>query len=265
MHLFTYYCKTIKNMIWRDLYVFKKRIKNYGINYLIIIPTLSIITFGYIQPGIYFGPDHGKASVNLLIGMFVMNMLALTFTLLVPFLYDCESDRFIDYQLLLLPPRFVLFELLLFPVILINLISLPFFPLARLVLPSYFAHLQPSWIGLLMLIFCASLFCVSYLMMGLCMLKKTTSIRHFWLRFNWPLVVLGGFWIPWHILKKYSSIMATLTLFDPFTYVTEGIRDCLIGGNTFIPFGICIMALLCFFCIFSLVTTYFFKRKLDHI
>jgi ABC-type multidrug transport system permease subunit len=257
--------KTLLQLIRRDFYVFGQRLTSYGINYLIIFPVLSIVTFGYIQPGIYFGPHHTKNSIILLIGMFTINMLSLCFTLLVPFIYDLESDRFIDYQILLLPPRLLLLEMILFPALLANLIAIPFFPLARILIPHYFVGITPAWGRLFILILCTSLVFASYIMMALCLMKKSSHIRQFWLRFNWPLMVLGGFWIPWHLLHKNFSFFSIIALIDPFTYITEGLRSALLGPEQFISYPLCIIALLTFFCIFTTTAVYFFKRKLDHI
>jgi hypothetical protein len=252
-------------LLARDFFVFGKRIKSFGINYLLIYPVLAIITFGYIQPGIYFGPGHTKTSVVLLIGTFCINMLSLCYTLMAPFVFDLESDRFIDYQITVVPPRLLLIKMILFPAIIAMIISLPFFPLAYILLPGYFAALNINWFGLLSVVVAAAFYCASYIMMGLCMIKRASRIRQFWLRFNWPLVVLGGLWIPFYLLKAHFPILATIALFDPFTYFTEGIRSALIGSDQFIPYHVCIMALFCFFCMFSMVSIYFFEHKVDHV
>lgn len=257
--------KTLWQIIMRDFYVFGKRLANYGVNYLLIFPLLNIITFGYIQPGVYFGPGHAKTSIILLIGVFAVNLLSLCFSLLCPFLYDLEADRFIDYQICLIYPRWLLFQMILFPALVASIISLPFFPLAYAILPSYFANLNLNWLALAGITFAASLCCSAYIMMSLCIIEKSSGIRRFWLRYNWPLVVLGGLWIPWHILFNYCPALGIIALADPLTYITEGIRSALIGSDQFIHYSLCIMALLGFFCIFSLVACYFFKRKMDHI
>lgn len=252
-------------MIRRDIYVFKKRLYHYGINYLLILPVLTIIAFGYIQPGAYFGPGNSKMSAILLVGTFTSSMINICSTLLTPFLYDLEAERFIDYQLLLLPPHLLLLEIMLFPAIISCLVLLPFFPLAYAILPTYFSNLNINWVGLCLLILTATLCSASYIMLAFCIIKNTFSLRFFWLRFNWPLLILGGFWIPWHVLKDFSVPLAYIALANPFTYMTEGLRSTLIGAGPFIPYWICVIVLLSFFCIFSLVTCYFFKKKLDHV
>ena len=260
-----YSCRLLMRLLARDFYVFGKRIGNFGINYLLIYPLLAIVTFGYIQPGVYFGPGHTKTSVILLVGTFAINMLSLCYTLMASFVFDLEHDRFIDYQISIVPSRILLIKMILFPALIASLISIPYFPLAYAILPSYFESLQSSWLGLMIVIVAASLYCASYIMMGLCIIKKATSIRQFWLRFNWPFVVLGGLWIPWYLLSKHYPTLGYISLLDPFTYFTEGVRSALIGSDQFISYTICIVALLGFFCMFSIVAIYFFKRKMDHV
>ena len=264
MRLF-YSCRLLIQLLARDFYVFGKRIASFGINYLLIYPILAIVTFGYIQPGVYFGPGNTKMSVILLVGTFGINMLSLCYTLMASFVFDLEHDRFIDYQISVIPPRILLFKMILFPALIASMISLPYFPLAYLILPQYFESLNSNWLALMAVIIAASLYCASYIMMGLCIIKKATSIRQFWLRFNWPLVVLGGLWIPWHLLSSNFPSLGYISLFDPFTYFTEGIRSALIGSDQFISYKICIFVLFSFFCMFSLVSVYFFKKRLDHV
>ena len=260
-----YSCRLLIQLLARDFYVFGKRIASFGINYLLIYPVLAIVTFGYIQPGIYFGPGHAKTSIILLVGSFAINMLSLCYTMMASFVFDLEHDRFIDYQISVIPPRILLIKMILFPALIASLISIPYFPLAYLILPSYFETLQSNWFGLMAIIIAASLYCTSYIMMGLCIIKKATSIRQFWLRFNWPLVVLGGLWIPWYLLRNHYPSLGYISLLDPFTYFTEGVRSALIGSDQFISYKICIFALLSFFCLFSIISVYFFKKKLDHV
>lgn len=257
--------KILLQLLARDFFVFAKRLTSFGINYLFIYPLLAIITFGYIQPGVYFGPGHSKASVVLLIGTFCINMLSLCYTLMSPFVFDLEADRFTDYLSSIVPPRILFIKMIVFPALIAMLISLPFFPLAYAILPGYFSALNVHWIGLLLMVAAASWYCASYIMLGLCIIKKASSIRQFWLRFNWPLVVLGGLWIPFHLLKAHFPILGYMALLDPFTYFTEGVRSALIGSEQFIPFYQCFFALMIFSCIFSIVAAYFYKKKLDHV
>jgi hypothetical protein len=257
--------KVFLQLLFRDFYVFGKRLKTYGINYLVIYPALAILIFGYVQPGIIGGSSSARVSIILMVGTFALNTLSICYHLLSPFVFDVEGDRFIDYQLTLLPPRLLLFELITFPALFSFIIALPFFPFARLVLPHYFNELNTAWIGLIAMILVSSYFFASYVMLAMCVIKKSMYVRQFWIRCNWPLVILGGFWLPWMMLKKHFPLYSLIALLDPFTYITEGLRSALVGNDQFIAYPICIMTLFLFSIIFNLLSCYFFKQKLDHI
>ena len=257
--------RTFFQILSRDFYIFGKRLKTYGINYLLIYPLLAILIFGYVQPGVIFGSASAKASIILMVGTFALNCVQICFSLISPLMYDIEGERYIDYQLTLLPPRLLFFELITFPAIFSFIIAMPFFPLARLLLPSYFDALNTSWIGLTLMIMVCSYFFASYVMFVMCFIKRAMNVRYFWVRINWPLVVLGGFWVPWSLLKTRFTLYSWLALLDPYTYVTEGLRSALVGSNQFISYPICIASLLIFSIIFNMLGCYYFKRKLDHI
>jgi len=258
-------CKTFFQLLHRDFYIFGKRLKTYGINYLIIYPLLAILIFGYIQPGVIFGAGSAKASIILMVGTFALNSVQICFSLISPLMYDIEGDRFIDYQMMLLPPRVLFFELIAFPALFSFIIAMPFFPLARLLLPSYFDALNTSWVGLLLMNLVCSYFFASYVLMVMCFIKRSFNVRYFWIRINWPLVVLGGFWVPWALLNSRFKLYSWLALIDPYTYITEGLRSALVGNDPFIAYPICILALIFFSGVFNILALYFFKRKLDHI
>lgn len=258
-------CKTFFQLLRRDFYIFGKRLKTYGLNYLVIYPLLAIFIFGYMQPGVIFGPGSAKASIILMVGTFALNSVQICFSLISPLMYDIEGDRFIDYQIMLLPPRLLFFELIAFPAIFSFIIAMPFFPLARLLLPSYFVTLNTSWFGLLLMNLICSYFFASYVMMVMCFIKRSFNVRYFWIRINWPLVVLGGFWVPWALLNSRFKIYSWIALLDPYTYITEGLRSALVGNNQFIAYPICILALIFFSVVFNILALNFFKRKLDHI
>lgn len=260
-----YYFFVMLQLLRRDLSAFGKRFANYGLNFFLISPLLSIITLGYIQPALYFPHNAGKVSIVLMVGTFVFNIILLCYNFIHPLMYDIESDRFIDYLALQLPFTLLLLEMILFPAILAICLSFPFFLFAYLLLPHYFIGLQIQWFGLFGVIVATALAASTYIMTIMAIIRKSSSIRQFWLRVNWPLVVLGGFWIPWHLLIKFSPLLARIALIDPILYMTEGIRSALLGSDQFIPYYWCIVALLVFSCIFICIAHYFFKKKLDYI
>ncbi len=258
-------CKTFFQILRRDFYIFGQRLKTYGINYLIIYPLLAILIFGYIQPGVIFGAESAKASIILMVGTFALNSVQICFSLISPMMYDIEGDRYIDYQMGLLPLRLLFFELIAFPALFSLIIAMPFFPMARVLLPAYFDTLNTCWTGLVLMNLVCSYFFASYVLMVMCFIKKSFNVRYFWIRINWPLVVLGGFWVPWTLLHSRFKLYSWLALLDPYTYITEGLRSTLVGNDQFISYKICLVVLIAFCILFNVIGLYYFKRKLDHI
>ena len=251
--------------MYRDFYILKNRIPTYAINYCIIFPLITIIGFGYIQSGVFFKSPYVPESLILMIGSFVFTITSMCFSFISPFIYDMEGNRFIDYQLTLLPAPFLVVEMIVFAALFAFFTALPFFPLVRSIFPQLFIGLQSSWLALLLILFCMCIFIASYIMLAMCLIKSSFQIRQFFVRVNLPLVILGGSWLPWYIMKQHFPPLAYIVLLNPFTYITEGIRASLFGNNSSIPWYLCLIALIAFSLSFTLASIHFFKRKLDPV
>lgn len=252
-------------LIYRDFYILKNRILTYVINYCIIFPLVTILGFGYIQSGVFFKSPYAQASLILMIGSFVFTTTSMCFSFISPFIYDVEGNRFIDYQLTLLPAPLLVLEIIVFAALFALITALPFFPLVRIIFPQLFSGLQNSWVALLLVLFFMCLCIASYIMLAMCLIKSSFQIRQFFVRVNLPLVILGGSWLPWYMMKQYWAPLAYIVLLNPFTYITEGIRASLFGNNSSIPWYLCILALATFTFIFTIASCHFFKRKLDPV
>ena len=260
----SYYINVFFQLLRRDIYTFAKRFINYGINFFLISPILIITVFGYIQPTVYF-KSSGSVSITLIVGSLIFNMILLCSNFINPIIFDLETDRFIDYQLLLLPPFFLLLKIILFPAVLASLLSFPFFILSYLVLPGFFEGLVTHW-GALTLVLCLSaLTAASYIMLAMSIIKTTSGIRKFWLCVNWPLACLGGLWTPWYLVHSKWPFLSFFILANPILYMTEGVRSALTGSNHYIHYSVCIFTLMGFSCIFIVIASFFFKNKVDHI
>lgn len=256
------YFKIFCAFLWRDFYVYGKRASQYLVNYGIIGPVLYVITFAYLQPHVFF---ESKTSVGLstFIGNVSQILLSLTYTVISTVLFDLKKHKFTQYQLSLLPVRLFVLKEIMFASIWGTFIALPFFPIARLLLSSSFPVEQVSWPLVVLLLFLAALCCSSYLFLATSLLKSTDQTRQLWMRVNIPMIILGGFWVPWHIMNKFSPLLGKAVLFNPLIYVTEGLRQAIIGGPLFMDISTCIVALLGFSLAFTYVSFYVFKKKVD--
>lgn len=250
----------------RDFYLYKNRIVQYIVNYAIIYPVIHAFAFGYLQSNIYFGQQLQEMGTILFTGNFLIVIVILTYKLSIELLFDLEGDRYIDYQITLFSPRLLLIERILFSTLFSCVILLPYFPVAKLLLGSLFYTQHANWLQLAAIVFASCLMCSSYNHLVACALPDSNKIGFFWRRVNTPLVtILGGFWIPWFAIKKFSTMLGYMTLANPFIYVTEGIRQSILQSQNFLPFFASLSMLLFFSVVLAGCTLYVFKRRMDHI
>ena len=201
--------------------------------------------------------------------LFIGNILLLTLFLCnrscMELLFDLEGDRYIDYQATLVDARLILVQRIIFASIFSFVILFPFFPVSKLILQSHFDSTNTSWFMLSLILYLSCLCLASYMILVACMLKNSRNLSTFWKRVNVPLLFLGGFLVPWHIINQYSSMLGQIVYLNPFIYMTEGLRHAIIGGNQFLSYNACISGLLIFTLIFTLSSFYFFKKKTDYV
>ncbi len=249
----------------RDIYIYKKRITKYIINFALIYPVLFSFCFGYIQANTYFGAMQKTLGTIVFIGNILLIMIILTFTITSELLFDLANERFIDYQMSILHPRLVLLERIIFTSLFTFCMLLPFYPISKLILGNSFDTTHLSWPAIICMLYVSSLCCAAYHILAMCILKGPHLMTRFWMRINHPLFFFGGFRIPRNIMTEFSPLLGYLNLANPMIYVTEGLRQAAIGSTQFLPLWICIIALLIFSLLFTLFAFYFFKKRVDHI
>jgi len=248
---------------YRDLYVHTQQLPAHLINYSIIYPTLYIFAFAFLQTEIYFG-GQTQVGATVFSGTCLVPLLVMVFHITFDLLFDLEKNRHIDFQITVLDPRLILIEQILFASFFTFLIMIPFFPLARIFASSYIDLSNISWSSLFIILYLGSLCAAAYHKLA-AVLLTVQKISMFWTRVNHILLVLGGFWIPLHIVRQFSPTLGFLLRFNPVVYLTEGLRQSVVGGSQFLPLWQCATALFILSIIFTLLCFYFFKRRVDHI
>jgi ABC-2 type transport system permease protein len=252
-------------LIQREAYVYSRHIKRYITNYVLIYPFLYAIAFAYIQSRAYFGQQDAKMSTLLFAGNVIIPLMGTAFHMAFEVFFDLLGNKFITYQTTILRPELVILARILFAWILIFCLMLPFYPLGKLFLGSFLDTSATNWFYIALVLLASSLMCVSYHMLAAVYFTKISQIELLWARINLPMFTLGGFWIPRNIIYKFSPTLGTLLYLNPVIYVTEGLRQAMIGGPQFLPLWVCITALFGFSFIFILLTWYTFKKRIDHI
>lgn len=250
--------------LWRDIYVYSKKIHENIINYALIYPLIYALSFVYLQASIYFKDNSLYMGTLIFAGSIMLPMMLLTFNVTFALLFDLEQNRFIDYQIILLSPRLVLLERILFATLFSFVLTVPFFPISKLFLGPHLDLSNTSWPALIGMIFVGSLCFASYQLLAACILKSN-QIRTFWRRVNGLFITFGGFWIPLEVMAKYSAILGICVQFNPVLYVTEGMRQAILKSSLFFSIPYCITILLSMSTLFTILAWYFFKKRTDHI
>jgi ABC-2 type transport system permease protein len=257
--------KVFLYFLWRDFYVYKSRVLNYCINNCFIYPILYSVFFGYIQPNVYFGVGSEAKATALFIGHILIIIFVFANTLNSTLLFDLENVRFTDYQITLLPPRIFLLERIFFASLFTFIIAIPYFPVAKLLLGHRFVVSNANWPLTYLILYLSALCCSAYTMFAACWIENSRKLRTFWMRFNFPLLTFGGLFVPWFVSKQLSSTLGYAMLFNPLLYISEGLRSSILGSPEYIAAPLCILALLIFTTIFTLLSWHYFKKKVDHI
>lgn len=252
-------------MFRRDMYVTRPQIGKLVFNNLVLVPLMYIFTYAYMQVNIFFGTDSYDIGSSISVGIPLLLLLLLSYNFTVPLIFDIEGDAFINYQITLLNPRLVLFERILFSALLTFVLIVPFYPLVKLVLGDYFYTEEASWLLIYLFLFLGSFLVCAYHFFIICSLKSSHLIARIWSRYNDPLLIFGGYWIPWYVMNKFSSVLGFVTHANPFLYLTEGLRQAFFHDPKFFSMSICFTMLTFYSVLFTMGTMYCFKKRMDHI
>ncbi len=250
--------------LWRDVYVNIKKLKPKFINYTLVFPAIFGIGFAYLQGNIFFGPGNERLSTILFAGTCLSPIIILAFELTFELLFDLESNRAIDYQITILNPRLILLERILFASFFVFLVSIPYFPMAKLMFGATIDTSNTSWPSLFVILYLGALCCSAYHQLAACILKQN-QITMFWVRINHILIMFGGLWVPLQAMHTYSPVLGYLARLNPIIYLSEGIKQAVVGGKEFLPLAHCAIALFVFSIIFIVLSWHFFKKRVDHI
>lgn len=247
----------------RDLYIHTRQLRDHVINYSIIYPLMYMFCFAYLQTQIYF---HGQTYIGAIVfsGTCLIPLVTMTYHITFDLLFDLEKNRHIDFQMLVLKPHLIIIEQILFSSLFTFLVMVPYFPLARIFVSSYINLNHISWSSLYLILYCGSLCVSSYHKLAATVLT-VDKINMFWTRVNHILLVLGGFWIPLYTIRSFSPTLGFLLRFNPIVYLTEGLRQSIVGGTQFLPLSQCVIALLFLTVMFTILACHFFKKRVDHI
>jgi ABC-2 type transport system permease protein len=251
----------------RDFFVQSQRLAGYIKQYSLLCACLYGICFGYLLPLIGFGAEYqGRDAISFfLIGTILYVFWQISFAVNADFMFDFERDRVIDYQLTLLSPRFIIGERIFFSSIIIFLGLILFYPVLKLIFYTDFNLSRMVLYQSIIIFYLTSLLCAAVQVAFACYIRHAGQMRVLFRRITYPMIMLGGFLVPWKGMFSYSPLLGYVALLNPLMYVTEGLRGTMLGSDHYFSFAVCAGMLLFFSLFFTLFSLYRFKKKVDHI
>lgn len=249
----------------RDLYVYGKQLNRFIINYVLIYPTIYAICFAFLQAKNYFGDNAKEMGTLSFAGVILLVMASVSYRSTFDVFFDLIENRHISFRVTLLNPCFIVLEHFIFASVFTFILSAPFYLVSRILVGHIFDMSHIHWPSLFTILALGCMCCVSYHLLAAVTLKRVEQIGTFWFRVNFVLLVFGGTWIPHYVISSVIPSLGYVTYLAPLTYVTEGLRQAIVGGPRFLPISTCMVALTAFTTLFIALTFRALKKRIDHI
>jgi ABC-type polysaccharide/polyol phosphate export permease len=249
----------------RELRTYQPQLKKLLINNTVLLPIILTLSVAYLQARSFFGANAQAMSTLIFSGNIIIPLMTTAFAIMFNLFFDLQGPKYITYQMTILSPRLVLLQRLLFGWMLAFILTAPFYPIGKLLLGSKLDTTHTNWLAVLSMVLASTLFCTSYHLLAAIYITNPASINTFWARVNGPMLSLGGLFIPLFTMQQFSTTFGTLIYLNPAIYVTEGLRQAIIGGNQFLPLHLCILVLTTCSVTCFLLSMRLFKKRLDHI
>ena len=250
---------------YRDYVVYARWIPGFIYSYSLQYPILYGLCFGYLLPKIGMGGSAIMCVSVMAIGTILYALFTAGFGICAEFLMDFEKARTIDYKLQFMPIWLIIAQKVVFNSLFIFVSCVLYIPMLKLLFYNDFDISQISWAGTYAMVLMSSVFIAAFQICFACAVSSRKSIRHLWRRVNYPMIIFGGFLVPWKPMNNYSSVLGYLGLLNPVTYITEGLRRAVLGIETFFPVSYCITALTIATLVCVGLSVILLRRKIDAV
>ncbi|MBY0353901.1 ABC transporter permease [Candidatus Babeliales bacterium] len=182
------------------------------------------------------------------------------------FVADMYGNQVIAYELALpIPSWLVLLQKTCSYAFLNALLSSVIFLVAKLVLLSRLDFIHLSLIKFIPFFVLANFFTAFLSLLMSSIVSGMEGMSIIWPRILFPLWFFGGSQFTWKAINKLSPNFSYFCLLNPFLYVTEGLRACVLDPANSLPFYICAPVTLCVTLTFAFISIRRLKRRLDFV
>lgn len=250
---------------YRDISVYARWVPGFIYSYSLQYPVLYGLCFGYLLPKIGMGGSAIMCVSVMAIGTILYGLFTAGFGICSEFLMDFEKARTIDYKVQFMPLWLIISQKIIFNAIFIFASCLLYIPMLKLLFYNDFDISNISWGKTYLMLLVSCFFIAAFQICFACAVSSRQSIRHLWRRVNYPMIIFGGFLVPWKPMNCYSPVMGYLGLLNPVTYITEGLRRAVLGIDSFFPVYYCVTALTLATLFCAGLSVILLRRKIDAV
>ncbi len=259
---FLYSISILKALFIRDIFVHNAQIIRRIVDAIVWSVTITIVA-QYLLPSFGMNNSYGSflvvANVGLW-GLFEIN------TQLAEFLVEIEEGRSVSYFLTLpISTNFIFIKYALGYAYRSWIVSLMVLPFGMLIIPNL-NHFSFSFFAIFKFLFLhalANIFYGFFCLYTAALSPNASYITTIRSRFIFPLWNFGCTNFSWNMLYKVSPVGAYISLLNPMTYISEGLRSTLLPEFDSLPYWICVCSVLLFILLFGYLSITRLKKRLD--
>ncbi|HTM06185.1 MAG TPA: hypothetical protein VL201_03000 [Patescibacteria group bacterium] len=264
MKKYTDTLQILRAFFWRDWLIYRTSLKDNCINYGLLWPLTFGFSFAVLRKNILFSSSQDPYFGSMiLVGSIVVPMMVIAYVVIFDLMFDLESRKHVLFQTLMVNPKLVLLQRIIFATGYTFFVSMLLFPALILFLGSHFAIQNHAWVTLALFMLLAT--CAMCALQQACATTLTLQkLDIFWIRFNGVMMNMGGAFITTSALLKIP-FLGVLFFLNPVLHMTEGVRGILYPNSNVIPLSICCLYLSIITIVSITVGWILFKRRVDHI
>lgn len=256
------YYKVFLAISYRDLRFIVKKLPSRLFDSA-ILATMQVLGLGYFLPLLGLPQE---AIGPLFIGTATNIIYSLSYNISFSYVLDLERNRYINYAIILPIPTALLFAQFVFIFLVeVMIITFPLFFLASSFLSPAFswANANIGAVALMFFIYCLfSALLFIYLAFAT---PYTWFLDNIWPRRLAPLALLGCGAFTWKKVYLINSLLGSLLLLNPLTYIHEGLRSAFFGGNDYLPYSLALVMAVFWCIIIFLLLLRAIKQRLDPV
>lgn len=224
----------------RDLLVLRRSYFSKSFDFVLMFFT-SIVVFGYFLPGGGSGSGRPWGPFIMVGAIAIFGLFSVVMDRVAEMIVDLNGDRTI-YSFLVMPisSTGLFISMALSWSMIIFILALILFPVGALVLYNQieFSLIEP--LKVLMIYSTCNLFFGFFSLWLSSIFQKNSNLSQLWCRVINPIFMFGAYFYSWKEAMIFSPLIAKLTLLNPVTYVTEGMRSAMLGQEDYLNYWICL-------------------------